>query len=71
MYNPKTALYQRSFLDRRSDQDQRQLYNINVVNQLGCDRRQPYSERRKSLEQRDGWARVSQWSSVCVAALSV
>lgn len=60
----------RSFLDRRGAQDRRQRYNIDVVELLDCDRRDYSSDRRKSPEKRSDWLRVSQWSSVCVSALS-
>ena len=71
MYEVRSYNHERSNLDRRSAQDRRQHYDIEVVDRLGLDRRRPYSERRKTEEQRQGWTRVSDWGSVCVAALSV
>ncbi|MBU1196220.1 MAG: hypothetical protein KKE62_17265 [Proteobacteria bacterium] len=62
--------YTRSLLDRRSDQDRRQRYNIDVVELLGCDRRDYSTERRTRPEKRSDWLRVTQWTSVCVAELS-
>jgi hypothetical protein len=66
----QTVRHKRSSFDRRSDNDRRQHYDIRVVEQMGYDRRKSLSERRTSPEMREGWARVSQWSSVCVACLS-
>lgn len=63
-------MFKRSIFDRRSDRDRRQVYNIEVVQELGFDRRKYDSERRVSPEMRSDWQRVSQWSSVCVSALS-
>ncbi len=63
--------HQRSFLDRRGDQDRRQRYNIDIVETLSRDRRGAYHlERRTNSEKRSDWSRVSQWVSVCVPALS-
>jgi hypothetical protein len=70
MYEKKTVQFKRSSFDRRGDQDRRQHYDISVVEKLGQDRRKSSSERRTSPEKREGWVRVSQWSSVCVACLT-
>lgn len=70
MVDLRSIKKQRSLFDRRSDQDNRQRYDSRIVDALGYDRRKPGFERRKKPEQREGWVRVSQWSSVCVAALS-
>ncbi len=61
---------ERSLNDRRGDEDRRQVYDIQMIDKLGYDRRKPSSERRKTPELRQGWMRVSKWSSVCVSALS-
>lgn len=61
---------ERSNVDRRNEYDRRQHYDISVVNSLGHDRRQPGSERRKNPELRQGWTRVSKWSSVCLDMLT-
>ncbi len=71
MYTDKPKRFKRSIFDRRGSEDRRQIYNISVVDQLGYDRRKPFSERRSTPELRHGWKRVTQWSSVCETALSV
>jgi len=70
MNNLRSIQSQRSFVDRRSDQDRRKYYDIQVVDKMGFDRRKSCSERRKNPELRVGWIRVSQWSSACIAALT-
>ncbi len=71
MYTDGPVKFKRSFVDRRGSEDRRQVYNIHVVDQLGLDRRKPSSERRSTSELRQGWKRVTQWSSVWETALSV
>ncbi len=71
MITARPVQFKRSFFDRRGSEDRRQVYNIHVVDQLGYDRRMPSSERRKTSELRQGWTRVTQWSSVWETALSV
>ncbi len=66
----ETSLTNRSYVDRRGDQDRRRVYDIAMIEKLGYDRRQPGNERRKTPELREGWVRVSQWSSACVSQLS-
>lgn len=63
-------MIKRSNVDRRGEQDRRQLYDIAIIDKFGFDRRKPGKERRKTPELRTGWIRVSKWSSVCVAYLS-
>ncbi len=70
MMNLRSTVSNRSYGDRRGDQDRRQHYDIAMVDKLGYDRRRPYAERRQSSELRTGWVRVSKWSSACVEYLS-
>ncbi len=70
MQTSNTCQFERSLYDRRTDVDRRQVYNIHVIDKLGYDRRKISSERRNTSELRQGWTRVSQWSSVCESALS-
>ncbi len=56
-------LSKRSGPDRRSGQDQRQVYDIGYFRNGGKERRQ-LPERRTSSEVRKGWIRISQWSSM-------
>jgi len=53
----------RSGPDRRSGQDQRQVYDIGYFWHGGTERRH-LPERRASSELRKGWIRISQWSSM-------
>jgi hypothetical protein len=52
------------YLDRRSGEDRRQAYDLDYFPGGGIERRSG-KERRWSDERRDGWVRVSKWSSVC------
>ncbi len=56
-------MYKRSQYDRRTE-DRRQVYNIDVANKIGIERRR--KERRVPGEFRNGWVRVSEWSSELV-----
>lgn len=49
--------------DRRTGMDRRSVYNIAYFEQGGIERR-AFDERRGPAELRDGWVRVTQWSSV-------
>ena len=52
------------FLDRRSGEDRRFIYCLEYFLQGRPDRRST-RERRENLERRQGFVRVSRWSSVC------
>ena len=52
------------FLDRRSGEDRRFIYCLEYFLQGNPDRRTG-AERRKNLERRHGFVRVSRWSSAC------
>ena len=58
----------RSPVDRRSGWDRRQMDDPGMIELLGVDRRKALLEDRRErlLEQREGWVRVTQWSSVCI-----
>ncbi len=55
-------MYKRFQTDRRSDLDRRIIYDIKIITLLGIERRK--SDRRRLPEHRQGWVRVSKWSSV-------
>ena len=55
----------RTHTDRRTDTDRRKGFDLAVIDKLGIERRE--KERRELPEQRDGWIRVSDWSSFKVA----
>lgn len=53
----------RSGIDRRTGEDRRQVMSLDYFGENGQERRS-YSDRRTKGEMREGWVRVSQWSSV-------
>ena len=59
------ATPKRSFMDRRSGEDQRARYDLNYFDDNGVERRKG-RERRGIVEQRKYWKRASEWSSVFV-----
>ena len=52
------------YLDRRSGEDSRQVYDADYFQNDGFERRSG-KERRQPHERRKGYTRVSDWSSVC------
>jgi len=52
------------YLDRRSSQGRRQVYDTAYWENGGVERRSG-KDRRQQKERRDGWVKVSNWSSVC------
>ena len=52
------------YVDRRSGEDRRSVYDSNYFENGGLERRRT-GERRKQNERRDSCIRVSEWSSVC------
>ena len=52
------------YVDRRSGDDRRAVYDSDYFNTGGVERRLGF-ERRQQNERRDSCTRVSQWSSVC------
>ena len=52
------------YVDRRSGDDRRAVYDSDYFNTGGVERRVGI-ERRRQNERRDSCTRVSQWSSVC------
>ena len=51
------------YLDRRSGEDRRQVYDSDYFLNGGVDRRKG-KDRRRQGERRDGYTRVTKWSSV-------
>jgi hypothetical protein len=60
----------RSFADRRSGKDRRRRFNFNRFFYRGLEKRN-LKERRSKVEKRDGWVRVSKWSSVFLWDLKI
>ena len=54
------------YLDRRGGEDRREKYSLYYFSEGGVERRIS-KERRINFERRKGYARVSTWSSVCLA----
>ena len=52
------------YLDRRSGDDRRSVYDSDYFENGGLERRHG-KDRRQSNERRDSCTRVSEWSSVC------
>ena len=60
----------RSFNDRRSGKDRRRFISLNRFRYKGSERR-ALNKRRLKIERRDGWVRVSKWSSVKMQDLKI
>jgi len=63
----------RTYTDRRSGEDQRDAFNLNVYVDFGAMlkefdgmEKRKTGERRSNPERREHWVRVSEWSSVYV-----
>lgn len=52
------------YLDRRSGEDRREVYDSDYFENGGVERRRG-NDRRQQDERRDSCVRVSKWSSVC------
>jgi len=52
------------YVDRRSGESRRQAYDTFYWDCRGVERRSA-KDRRQPKERRDGWVKVSNWSSVC------
>lgn len=61
---PKEKRTTDPFLDRRSGEDRRGVYDLDYFEQGGAERRKK-GERRKAHERREKCQEVSDWSSVC------
>ena len=53
----------RADIDRRSAADRRRVYDLDHFQNGGIERRKR-KERRSQIERRDGWIRISSWTSV-------
>jgi hypothetical protein len=52
------------YVDRRSGEDRREIYNADYFENDGVERRSG-KDRRQQGERRKGFIRVSEWSSIC------
>jgi hypothetical protein len=53
------------YVDRRSGEDRRQVYDSGYWESGGIERRS-VKDRRQPKERRDSYVKVSKWSSVCI-----
>jgi hypothetical protein len=53
------------YVDRRSGENRRQVYDSDYWDSRGIERRSA-KDRRQPKERRDSFVRVSKWSSVCI-----
>ncbi len=60
----KDARIRDPYVDRRSGEDRRQVYDADYFQNGGLERRRG-KERRQHYERRKDCTRVSEWSSVC------
>ena len=60
----KDARISDPYIDRRSGEDRRQVYNADYFQNGGKERRSG-KERRQQSERRKNCIRVSKWSSIC------
>ena len=56
------------YVDRRSGEDRRQVYDADYFQNGGLERRNG-KERRQRYERRKNFIRVSEWSSVCLVGM--
>jgi hypothetical protein len=54
------------YIDRRSGEDRRQVYDSDYFENGGVERRD-VKERRQNSERRRDFTRISKWSSICAA----
>ena len=52
------------YVDRRSGEDRREIYSADYFENSGLERRSR-KDRRQQDERREGFIRVSKWSSIC------
>jgi hypothetical protein len=62
--NSKDARISDPYVDRRSGEDRRQVYDADYFQNGGLERRSG-KERRRHYERRKDCIRVSEWSSIC------
>ena len=60
----------RSYADRRSGKERRRRFSLSRFWYRGSERRR-HQERRSEFERRDGWVKVSKWSSVFLGDLKI
>ena len=61
----------RTPLERRSGKDRRRIFSLHRFFYKGPERRNTIYDRRSKEERRDGWVRISKWSSVEMQRLKI
>ena len=61
----------RIFPDRRTGKDRRRFFCLHRFFYKGPERRKALKDRRSQEERRDGWVRISKWSSVNLHGLKI
>jgi hypothetical protein len=57
--------------ERRSGQDKRRIFSLHRFFYKGPERRNTLYDRRSQEERRDGWVRISKWSSINLQDLKI
>jgi hypothetical protein len=57
--------------ERRSGKDRRRIFSLHRFFYKGLERREALHDRRLQEERRDGWVRISKWSSVNLHELKI
>ena len=57
--------------ERRAGKDRRRIFSMHRFFHRGPERRKALHERRSQEERRDGWVRISKWSSTKLHDLKI
>ena len=57
--------------ERRIGNDRRRIFSLHRFFYKGPERRNALYDRRSQKERRDGWVRISKWSSVEIESLKI
>jgi hypothetical protein len=57
--------------ERRTGKDRRRVFSLHRFFHKGPERREILQDRRVQEERRDGWVRISKWSSVYLDDLKI
>lgn len=57
--------------ERRTGRDRRRIFSLHRFFHRGSERRKASKDRRSHEERRDGWVRVSRWSSTKLHDLKI
>jgi len=57
--------------ERRTGKDRRRIFSLRRFFHKGLERRKALHDRRLQEERRDGWVRISKWSSVNLHGLKI